>query len=272
MKIDALSGPRGRLDDFRDTLACPACKGDLMVAVGAAAPCVGCGERFRWMGHTWDLVPAVLRPGPGLWSVWEGLQANGVVSYEADPEHNLAVGDRDDCRAFGEFCCFQGRVLDVGCGPQPWPAYFPGQPTPTRFVGVDPLIETPSPRYLQLRAVAEFLPFRSAVFDQVTFATSLDHFVDPGQALREARRVCGTEGVITLWVGEKRPGAPAPATSPEWYRRLKRPEGAQDLFHLKRLDVADVETLVRSAKLRTLTHERRTVDAYRANHFFRLAP
>jgi SAM-dependent methyltransferase len=265
MRTEAMGELQKLLDDFVDTLACPACRRELTVSVGADARCFSCGEEFCWRGHTWDLVPPALRRAAGL-------QANGMVSYEADPEHNLAVGDRADARDFGEFCRFEGRVLDVGCGPQPWPAYFPDHATSTRFLGIDPLIETASPRYLQLRAVGEFLPFRSGAFDQVTLATSLDHFVDPVQALREAGRVCRPGGVVSVWVGEKHPDAPRPITSPDWYRRLERPEGAEDVFHLKRLDAADVENLARGAALRTLVHERRPVGAYRANHFYRLSP
>lgn len=268
---DALEGFSRLVGTFTDSIACPRCKRRLPLVVAADSHCEGCGQQFPWIGRTWDLVLSAPLSSSPRWSAWDRLQANGLASYREDPEHNLAVGDREDCRQFSEFCRFDGRVLDVGCGPQPWPAYFRGHSGRTRFVGVDPLIEMPSPDYLQLRALAEHLPFRAATFDHVVLATSLDHFVDPVQALREARRVCRKRGVIALWVGEKRPGAARPAVSPEWYVRLERPPGAEDVFHLKRLDLADVEALVAKADLRILAHEARPVDEYRVNHFYRLA-
>jgi SAM-dependent methyltransferase len=260
------------VEDFVDAIACPACRGILNLRGPREAACEQCAERYRWLGHTWDLVPLPCRQSSQLWTVWDQLQANGLVSYREEPEHNLAVGERQDCREFSDFCRFDGCALDVGCGPQPWPAYFRGYTARTRFVGVDPLIERPSARYLQLRAVAEYLPFRSRVFDHVVFATSLDHFVDPVRALRESCRVCRSDGQIDLWIGEKHPDTPPRTESPEWYRRLERPHGAQDVFHLKRVDLADVEQLVEKVGLRTRDHEVARVDEYRANHFFRLVP
>jgi SAM-dependent methyltransferase len=262
----------GRLvEDFAELFACPLCAGRLALAVSEGASCGRCNQDFPWLAGTWDLVPPQSRESSELWSVWDQLQANGLVSYREDPEHNLAVGDRADCKAFGEFCAFDGRVVDVGCGPQDWPAYFSAYAASTRFVGVDPLIEQSSPRYLQLRAVAEHLPFRSGAFDHVVFATSLDHFVDPTRALVEARRTCKAGGEIDIWIGEKQPGAPAVhRESPEWYRRLTRPEGSEDVFHVKRLSLADVTRFVDKAGLSTRDHEVRRVDDFRTNHFFRL--
>jgi SAM-dependent methyltransferase len=261
----------GRLvEEFADAIACPGCGGWVVLKSFQAALCGQCKECYRWIGRTWDLVPLRCRESSDVWAVWDQLQVNGLVSYREDPDHNLAVGERSDCRDFADFCRFDGRVLDVGCGPQPWPSYFRGHTARTRFVGVDPLIEGSSAQYLQLRAVAEYLPFRSDVFDHVVFATSLDHFVDPVRALGEARRVCRSDGQIDLWVGEKRAGAPPRAESPGWYRRLQRPAGSDDLFHIKRLDVSNVGRLLEAAGLHTRDHEVRRVDEYRMNHFFRL--
>jgi hypothetical protein len=134
-----------------------------------------CGQSevsYRWTGHRWDLVPSRCRKSSVLWSVWDQLQVNGLVSYREDPNHNLAISEYPDCQDFGNFCRFDGRVLDVGCGPKPWPAYFCGQSARTRFVGVDLLIEDSCAQYVQHRAVVEYLPFRPAIFGHVLFAAS----------------------------------------------------------------------------------------------------
>ena len=148
-----------------------------------------------------------------LWETWEAIQANGLVGYAEDPEHNIAVGEREDATEFARFCRLEGTVLDVGCGPQRWPSYFRDFAPATRFVGVDPLVSGDAD-YLTLRALAEHLPFADRSFDRVLFATTLDHFVAPERALEEAARVLEPAGIIAAWVGHKLPDAPRPVHSP----------------------------------------------------------
>jgi ubiquinone/menaquinone biosynthesis C-methylase UbiE len=200
------------------------------------------------------------------------LQSNGIAGYESDPEHNLAIGERADFLAFGEFCKLAGDVLDVGCGPQAWPTYFSPAAAGTRFVGIDPLVGDRQADYEQVRGLAEHLPFTDGVFDHVIFATTIDHFVDPLAALREAKRVRRPEGTIEAFVGHKRDGAPRPAVSPAWYRRLQPPRGHDDLFHVKRLDLHGVEELFVASGLRIEESETHVVDKFRNNYFFRLRP
>ncbi len=198
------------------------------------------------------------------------LQDNGASAYDADPEHNLAIGERSDFLAFGEFCGLSGDVLDVGCGPQAWPTHFSAAPPQTRFVGVDPLVGERPAEYAQVRGVAEHLPFADGVFDHVVFATTIDHFVDPVAALHEAIRVCKPTGAIGAFVGHKRDGGPPPTQSPDWYVRLKPPDGHDDLFHVSRLDPGGAEDLFARSGLRIEASETHLVDEFRSNHFFRL--
>ena len=258
------------LQDLNAITACPLCKVPMSVSEGQDATCHGCGETYRWCAGTWDLIPSSIRRTSILWTSWDQLQANGAVSYEQDPERNLAVGDREDCALFSRFCGFDGLVLDVGCGPQACPAYFRFRSDRTRFVGIDPLIRASGSQYLQIRALSEFLPFRDHTFDHVVFATSLDHFIEPVTALREARRVCRTCGEIDIWNGEKREGAPPTVAGHEWYERLEKPLSAEDVFHLRRLRSTDVNVIFAEAGLGLAEEQVRRVDEYRTNFFYRL--
>jgi SAM-dependent methyltransferase len=252
-------------------LACPNCRGRL--AVGSSeAVCESCGVSYPRFGHVWDLTPPRERVSSEAWDAWEVLQANGEAGYEADPEHNLAIGDRPDFIAFGEFCRLSGDVLDVGCGPQAWPTHFGTAAPETRFVGVDPLVGERPADYPQVRGLAEHLPLADGVFDHVVFATTIDHFVDPRAALHEAVRVLRAGGTIDAFVGHKREGAPVPAQSPEWYTRLEPPPGHDDLFHIKRLDPDEAQALFARSGLLISDHETQVVDDFRSNHFFRLRP
>lgn len=257
-------------DELAKTVVCPGCKSPLTLTEGFAAHCASCGEEYAWRRGTWDLIPLTHRATSPLWNTWDQLQKNGLVSYRRDPGHNLAVGKRPDCLAFSEFCSFKGLVLDVGCGPQTWPAYFGRRETDTRFMGIDPLIGRPSQIYTQLRALGEYLPFADRAFRHVVFATTLDHFVDPSVALKEARRVCVSGGEIDIWTGEKAPDAPRPLKSPAWYRRLAKPEEAEDLFHLTRLSPAKVVQQVQDAGMVIERTQVEEVDPFRCNHFLRV--
>jgi SAM-dependent methyltransferase len=259
-----------QLEQLESILACPMCKERLLFSeADSSFKCGTCNVSFIKETGIWNFIPEGIGGSSPRWKAWEVLQKNGEASYQADPEHNLSVGERTDCRQFSAFCNYQGLVLDVGCGPQPWPAYFDLNRNAS-YVGVDPLITDAQGRYPKVKALAEYLPFYENTFDHVLFSTSLDHFVDAIAALKEARRVCKRSGEIDVWLGEKKPGSPKPSRSPDWYRRLTKPELAEDLFHIKRLHVSDFLKDVESAGLAIVQTESHNVDEYRTNYFFKV--
>jgi len=251
-------------------MACPVCAHALNLRESdAIAQCSSCGAIYVKGSFIWNFVPQNIDWQSPMWKTWKELQDNGLAGYQADPEHNLSVVEREDIRQYSEFCRCRGLVLDIGCGPQLWPAYFERRED-VRYVGIDPLIGDLSGEYLRFQGLGEFLPFQPKVFDHVLFATSLDHFVDPVAVLESAAKVCKKDGEIDVWLGEKKTNAPRPAISPEWYRRLHKPELADDLFHFKRLNISDFSEIVDQTSLRITETKVQTVDEYRANYFYRL--
>jgi SAM-dependent methyltransferase len=252
-----------------DWLTCPVTKEKLTSENGKLL-----SSKFEYTNTNgfWNFIPNKLEElNSPLWKVWNQLQDNGVSSYKNSPTNNLGVGPRKDFLQFAEFCNFNGLVLDVGVGPQKAPSHIEyNQKADVQFVGIDPL-EGHQPRdFAFVQGLGEYLPFKNDLFNQVLFVTSLDHFIDPVIALQEAARVVMPDGDICVWLGEKDKNAPKPATSPDWYKALQIPEGAEDPFHYRRFSVVDFKTFLPKANL-TITEEKIIeVDQWRKNCFYRL--
>lgn len=82
------------------------------------------------------------------------------------------------------------RVLDVGCGVKPYYPFF--APVASEYVGVD-VVENPA---AELLGPVEALPVDDASFDVVLCTQVLEHCDDPGQAVRELRRVVRPGGRV----------------------------------------------------------------------------
>ena len=162
--------------------------------------------------------------------------------------------------------------MDVGVGPQSRPAHLSALVGKSNiiFTGIDPLVGEQPRSFPFIQGLAEFLPFKNDLFDQVLFVTSLDHFIDPRPALAEAKRVLKPTGEICIWIGEKDKNAPKPATSPEWYTALTVPPGAEDRFHYKRFTKDDFLGYVKDVNLNISKEEVMIVDAWRKNFFYKL--
>lgn len=165
----------------------------LVARMGTASrPLVGCGTSRRSPPPDADVL--------AKWSLWEKLQENGEVAYQSHPDHSLSIGVNEVEREFGRFCRFEGRVLDVGCGPQAFPSYAKG--FTGDFVGIDPLDGVQPRLFGFVKGIGEYLPFADETFTRVVFATSLDHVLSPGRVLAEARRVVSRSGEVCIWFGD----------------------------------------------------------------------
>ncbi len=181
-------------------LVCPLCHSTKLTRENLT--CLPCGKTYSDAEGYLNLTPLPPPHGEVLekWDLWEKLQANGVASYEDAPIENLSVGHRADAQAFGNYCGLEGHlILDVGCGPQELPSYALGHES--RFVGIDPLRGQQKRGFFFVQGIAEYLPFPNESFDRVLFGTSLDHFISPHLALREARRILKANGVLGIWYG-----------------------------------------------------------------------
>ncbi|MDQ4133762.1 MAG: methyltransferase domain-containing protein [Actinomycetota bacterium] len=207
--------------DLADLLVCSVCRGELSSASAddGQVQCTGCGRTYRRQDGVYDMTPLPVPDADvaDMWSLWEQLQENGAVAYEADPEANLSFGRRRDAELFAEFSNLRGLTLDIGCGPQLAPSY--GLDFDGRLVGIDPLSGVQPRKFDFVQGIGEYLPFADGTFDRVLFATSLDHVLVPERVMREARRVVAPDGFVSIWFAEHHHGPPSAAEL--WRRRAR---------------------------------------------------
>lgn len=100
------------------------------------------------------------------------------------------------------------RVLDVGCGVKPYYPFFAGA---SEYVGVD--VENPA---ADLQATADALPVGDASYDLVLCTQVLEHSEDPGQVVRELRRVAAPGGRVLASTHGVQVYHPAPVDLWRW--------------------------------------------------------
>ncbi|QQG49791.1 MAG: methyltransferase domain-containing protein [Candidatus Berkelbacteria bacterium] len=186
-------------DTVAKLLICPDCSRPLSL-VGDELVCKR-QHRFQVDHDSPVLLPHSAMSG-SKWQEWEEKQEHGLEDYENPDPTYIALSNRV-AGQFGEFCNFKDDtvVLDIGCGIEPTLFYVkPEWYRKLTFIGLDPLrgkIERP---YHFVQAIAEKLPFKDDVFDQVVLATSLDHIIELGPVMKEIRRVLKPHSRVSIWI------------------------------------------------------------------------
>jgi len=139
---------------------------------------------------------------PKAFQLWHELLEVNARAYDGCPTHSCSVSGHRVAEILRRFLrpYLNGPVLDIGCGPQPIPAYLDGYPCEL-IAGIDPLAEGKAHPFTFVQGVAEFLPWNDATFTTVVAATSLDHVLLLDQSLAEVRRVLQPDGRFITWVG-----------------------------------------------------------------------
>ena len=251
----------------KEWLVCPLSKEKLKFKKNIAKSSIGTYFLDEEHGF-WDFIPENELNNES-WETWNELQQNGIVSYENDPANNLGVGKRKDFLSFAKFCNFNGLVLDVGVGPQKNPTHIKYcNKKNVQFIGIDPIVGEQPREFSFIRSLGEYLPFKSKLFDQVLFVTTLDHFIDPVIALKESKRVLKKDGEICIWLGEKDKNVPKPKKSNLWYEKLEVPKGADDPFHFKRFSISDFKKYLIESNLKITTEKVIEIDKWRKSCFY----
>jgi SAM-dependent methyltransferase/regulator of replication initiation timing len=176
------------------------------------------------------------RKYPRAYPIWKGLFDRGAAEYRAAPSVNLSVEGHAVADQFGKFILKhgRGRLLDIGCGPQPIPAYLIGYPI-KQIAGCDPLPPESKHPFTFCHAVGEDLPWPDASFETIVLGTSLDHAINPVDVLGEVARLLVPGGRALIWVGFIK-GARA-------YDPTAEPAAVDD-YHMFHFDKSWFETLM----------------------------
>lgn len=89
---------------------------------------------------------------------------------------------------------FKGRILDLGCGDQPYAKI--AERGNFQYLGVDLSLEhLPLP---DVCADSLRLPFRDSTFDTILSTQVIEHVADPSEMMREIRRVLKPSGHVIM--------------------------------------------------------------------------
>jgi SAM-dependent methyltransferase len=147
---------------------------------------------------------------PHAFAQWYPLLSINGDAYDGLPIDSCSMPGHPVATSFGSFVrpyLRGGRVLDIGCGPQPVPVYLSDYPAEL-ISGIDPLAPAAPHPFDFVRGVAEYLPWKDGTFDVVIAATSLDHVLSLDLTFEEILRVLAPGGVFLAWVWFS-PGAAA---------------------------------------------------------------
>lgn len=144
---------------------------------------------------------ALAKMAPAAFPVWHELLEVNARAYDGFPVDSCSVAGHRMAALFGAFLSpyLTGTVLDIGCGPQPVPAYLASCPR-ERIAAIDPLLPPVPHPFAFAQGVTEFLPWDDRSFETVVCGTSLDHVLLLDRSLAEIRRVMKPDGRFVVWV------------------------------------------------------------------------
>ncbi len=198
--------------EFRDLLACPRCKSDLVEA-HEALRCLDCAVRWPLVNGAPDFRPEYQ---PEYLENWRKFQHEMETESYAPKQ---ALRNREGCREVYETLpvAISGNFLDVG-GADGTVRHF--LPANVHYLCTDPFVDALkvaltragdhgfrdvfpclAEPYPFLCALAERLPLKSQQFDWVHMRSMLDHVYDPFETLKEAFRCLRPGGHLILGLG-----------------------------------------------------------------------
>ncbi|MCE9546976.1 MAG: methyltransferase domain-containing protein [Planctomycetia bacterium] len=200
---------------------------------------------------------------PSACPIWRELLEVNRRAYDGFPVDSCSVHHHPMADAFQCFIrpYLTGRVLDIGCGPQPVPWYLDDYPV-NYIWGLDPISRREDHPFSFVSGVAEFLPWDDGQFETVIVATSLDHVLLVDRAFAEMHRVLAKPaGRLLVWASFVEQAAPYNPYGPGC--------GKIDDFHLFHFDAESFREAIAPC---FEVCEEFALDRPQNSHFFCLGP
>lgn len=137
---------------------------------------------------------------PNAFVIWNQLLEVNQKAYTGFPVDSCSVENHPIGTVFKYYLIkyLKGRVLDIGCGPQPVPLYLSDYPIENIY-GIDPISDVGDHPFCFKKGFAEFLPWQDEQFHTVIIGTSLDHVLLLDDVLKEVKRVLVPGGSLVVW-------------------------------------------------------------------------
>ena len=174
-------------------------KGDQIIDGSIA--CKACGSEHQIRSGIADLVPGDIVSSSD-WQLWNehlnGFAARREWRIQHPQQFSSQITNRSESlfKAFADFVNIKsGKVLDVGCGPGNFGKKLGKD---VAYYGIDPLPLEETDTFPAVRAIAEYLPFRTDMFTDIVVMAALDHFQDVSAFCKEAVRVLQPNGKLHI--------------------------------------------------------------------------
>lgn len=196
---------------------CINCKKNLELKFSGNEQCKNCGELFETSKNYLKTFPdrLLFKDHKKHYLKNKVLNNNAILSYQFLPEGSISLEGRKDVKRFSLYLkenLVGENILDIGCGIMSKPGYlsFDGI-NDYHVTGIDPL-DGESFFGTRIVGCSEYLPLEDNSFDNIVFATSLDHVVSIERTLCESYRVLTKNGIVHLWISDR---------SASFYKKIK---------------------------------------------------
>jgi SAM-dependent methyltransferase len=139
---------------------------------------------------------------PNNFKTWSTAFTNAIKHYTEWASDSLSTQTHPHGHLYEQFILAHahGRVLDLGVGVLPVPAYLESYDIELVH-GLDPLPPLNSHPFPFSRSVSEFIPWPDSCMDSIVMGGSLDHIYLPDRAFKECARVLKPRGKLIIITG-----------------------------------------------------------------------
>jgi SAM-dependent methyltransferase len=194
--------PEEYLDILLQYLACPMDSSAALTAIrdpsGDVVSLQSGDREYPVVNNVPCMMPDLGERRSGAWELWEELLTKWWKAFGDRPEKEPSAEDDPVASYVGRMIGRSGGglFLDIGCGTSSLPLYMDACGEIVEWIGIDPALGDVARHFPFVQGLAEYLPFRTGVFDGALYSLVLSNLLDPLQAMRQTRRALKPGGRV----------------------------------------------------------------------------